>query len=257
MVLAHGFAGSARNFRPQVRALAGRARVVLYDAPGHARTATPPARASAGPAVPAPSGAGLADLVEAFGRVVEACAPGEPVVAGGLSMGAATALHYALAFPSRVRALVLASVPGGRGAAGSVSAGAAEFADAIERDGLETAGARFVWGPESGLDPAARRLVRQGFLEHPGPALAALLRGALSELPSPQELAPRLAGLDLPALVVAGSDDPGSLEAGRRLAEALPGARFHAIEGAGHVVNLARPAEFDALLLGFLDEVLP
>ncbi|MGH0038366.1 MAG: alpha/beta fold hydrolase [Myxococcota bacterium] len=252
ILLAHGFAGSARNFRPQARALSGSHRVVLYDAPGHARTAKPPARTGDGPVVEAPPGFGLDDLVVAFGRVANALLGADPFVAGGLSLGAATALHFALARPERVRALVLASFPGGRGVAGSVRAGAAEFADAIERDGLEAAGARFVWGPESGLDPAAGRLVRQGLLEHPGPDLAALLRGALSELPGPDEISDRLAALRVPTLVVAGGEDPVSLDASRRLAGLVPGARFEQIAGAGHVVNLAKPAEFNALLLDFL-----
>jgi pimeloyl-ACP methyl ester carboxylesterase len=252
VILAHGFAGSARNFRPQARALAGEYRVVLYDAPGHARSGSPRAGPSALPVVRAPEGYGLADLVEAFARVADATSPDQPVVAGGLSMGAATALHYASSSPHRVRALMLASLPGGRGAAASVSTGAGSFAAAIERDGLEAAGARFVWGPQSGLDPGARKWVRQGLLEHPAGALAALLRGALSELPGPEEMAHRLADLRIPTLVVAGADDPASLEPSRRLAGLVPGARFEVIEGAGHVVNLAKPAEFNALMLDFL-----
>lgn len=252
-VLAHGFAGSARNFRPQARALAGAGhRVVLYDAPGHARSARADRGSAAGPVVEAPAGAGLRDLVDAFSRVARACADGVPVVAGGLSLGAATALHFALGSPDRVRALVLASFPGGRGATGSVAAGAREFAAAIERDGLEAAGARFVWGPDSGLDPAAGKLVRQGFLEHPAAALVALLRGALGELPSPEEMARDLAGLRVPTLVIAGAQDRASLAASRRLSELVPGARLAEIEGAGHVVNLAKPAEFNGLVLEFL-----
>ena len=41
IVLAHGFSGSARNWRPQVRALRDRHRVVTYDLRGHARSPAP------------------------------------------------------------------------------------------------------------------------------------------------------------------------------------------------------------------------
>jgi pimeloyl-ACP methyl ester carboxylesterase len=41
VVLAHGFAGSARNFRVQARALSSEASVVTYDARGHARSEAP------------------------------------------------------------------------------------------------------------------------------------------------------------------------------------------------------------------------
>ena len=42
LVLAHGFGGSARNFRLQLRALAPHSRAVAYDARGHARSEAPP-----------------------------------------------------------------------------------------------------------------------------------------------------------------------------------------------------------------------
>ncbi len=241
VVLAHGFAGSARNFRPQVRALSDRHSVVVYDAPGHARSA---AAARSG-------STDLAHLVDAFAEVADA-ASAEPVVAGGLSLGAATALSWALSRPERVRGLILASFPAGRGAAGGVSAGALEFAEAIDREGLEAAGARYVWGPDSGFDSATGALVRQGFLEHPAEALSGLLRGALTELRPPEAMADALATCRIPALVIAGSEDRSSLAACRSLAELLPDARLEVIEGAGHVVNLAAPARFNELAIDFL-----
>jgi len=241
LLLAHGFAGSARNFRPQVRHLRERFRVWLYDAPGHARSEAPDD----------PEAYALEAFVEAFGRVAERAGPA-PLVAGGLSLGATTALLYALRHPERVRALVLASPPPGRGAAGGVSARAVDMAEAIEREGLEAAGERFVWGPESGLDPQAREFVRRGFLEHPPHALAAALRRAVARLPSPADLAARLADLEIPALVLAGSEDEPSLAAAQQLAEFLPAARLEVVQRAGHVVNLADPRAFNAALDGFL-----
>lgn len=251
VALLHGLAGSARNFRPQVRALRDRYRVVVYDARGHARSAAPD-----DPAAYAPE-----RLVADLGAVLDATGADRAVV-GGLSMGAAVALRFALARPERVRGLVLASFPAGRRrgaeAAGSgrgrgIAARAEAFAEAIEREGLEAAGERFVWGPGSGLDPGAARLVRQGFLEHPPHGLAHTLRSFLARQPAPAELAPALAQLRIPALVIAGEGDPASLEPSREVAEALPEARFEAIPRAGHVVNLAAPKAVNALLREFLD----
>src|SRR5439155_12085731 len=88
---------------------------------------------------------------------------------------------------------------------------AADFADAIEREGLEAAGARFVWGAASGLDSTGTRRVRRGFLEHPPHGLAHTLRGVLAAEPSLDEIAPRLAGLARPALVIVGAPHPLSL----------------------------------------------
>src|ERR1044071_1637655 len=101
VVLAHGFGGSARNFRPQAKALRDGFRVVLYDARGHAGSDAPDD----------PGAYDFERLVDDFQRVASESA--EPVVAGGLSLGSATALGFALRRPERVRALVLASPPGG------------------------------------------------------------------------------------------------------------------------------------------------
>jgi pimeloyl-ACP methyl ester carboxylesterase len=237
VVLAHGFAGSARNFGPQARALRDRFRLVRYDARGHARSEAPD-----DPAVYTPD-----TFADDLGRVFDGSA-----VVGGLSMGAAIALRFALGHPERVRGLVLAAYPAGRESGRGMSGQALELADAIERDGLEAAGQRFVWGPESGLDADAARLVRQGFLEHQPHGLIHTLRGVLARLPPVEDLAPRLREVAGPVLVVVGERDHGSLDACHRLAAALNNSILNVIRDAGHVVNLQRPAAFNAVLREFL-----
>src|SRR5438445_6966275 len=246
VVLGHGFGGSARNFLPQARALRDRYRIVRFDARGHARSGAPAEAAAYTPE------AFVADV----GRVLDQVGAQRAVV-GGLSMGAGIALRFALAHPERLRALVLAAFPPGAAAAGTFAAVAHPFAEAIEREGLEAAGARFVWGPSSGLDPEAARLVRQGFLEHPPHGLAHTLRGVIAAEPAVAELRPRLVALRLPVLVVVGGEDRMSLAPSRELASAIPRARLVVIEGAGHVVNLAQPAAFNAAMEEFLQHVVP
>ncbi|HEU4428427.1 MAG TPA: alpha/beta hydrolase, partial [Myxococcota bacterium] len=175
-----------------------------------------------------------------------------PVIAGGLSMGAATALRFALAEPARVRALVLMAPPAGARSRRGISASAVEFADAIEREGLEAAGERFAWGPSASLDPQAASWVRVGFLEHDPQSLAYLLREYLARLETPDELAPQLARIHAPVLLVAGDRDGASLPTAHELASALPDARLEVIAGAGHVVNLAQPERVNAVLREFL-----
>jgi pimeloyl-ACP methyl ester carboxylesterase len=241
LLLLHGFAGSARNWRPQVRALAGAWRTIAFDARGHARSAAPDDPAAYGAA------ALVADALGVLAGAGEARA-----VWVGLSMGAAVALEAALRAPGAVRALVLFSIPAGRGAARGLSARAAAFADAIEREGLEAAGERFAWGPGSGLDARGAELVRQGFLEHAPHGLAHTLRGFLAGWAPIAERGAELARLAVPTLVVAGERDAASLEPSRALAAAIPGAELAVLPEAGHVVNLARPAQTNALLLRFL-----
>ncbi len=227
--------------------------MVTYDARGHARSEAPPSPTAYSPD----------SLTEDLGRVIDeasAQTPGRPVLVGGLSMGAATALRFALSAPHRVHALLLAGFPPGanerRGVPGATQADwARAFAGAIERDGLEMAGRRFAWGPDSGFDPGTAELVRRGFLEHAPVALRALLLSVLATQPSAAELAPRLRTLAIPTLVVVGGSDALSLGPSRVLARALPQARLCEIPDAGHVVNLSAPRAFHAAVSEFLDSL--
>jgi pimeloyl-ACP methyl ester carboxylesterase len=239
VLLCHGFGGSARNFRMQARALQDRFRVTLFDLRGHARS-------------PAPEGAEAYRLPALLGDLREQVeAAGPPLILGGLSLGAKLALDYALAEPAQVRALVLCSYPSS-GEDAKRSAWALGFAAAIEARGLDEAGAEFVWGERSRFDPKGAALIRQGLLEHSPQALAHILREVLATSPSPHTLAPRLKELAIPTCVIAGSDDAESLEPCRELARLIPNAELHVLEGAGHVVNLAQPKQFNEVLEAFL-----
>ena len=244
LLFLHGFAGSARNWRPQLRSLGGRFRTLAFDLRGHARSDAPD-----DPAAYALE-AFVADALDVLAGTGEAAA-----VWIGLSLGAAVALEAALRAPASVRGLVLASIPAGRGATRGLAARAGAFADAIEREGVEAAGARFAWGPGSGLDARGAALVRAGFLEHPPHGLAHTLRGAVASLPPVAERRAELARVAAPTLVVAGALDAASLAPSRALAAAIPGARLEVVPDAGHVVNLAQPEAFGALLDAFLAEL--
>ncbi len=242
VVLAHGFGGSARNWRPQIRALKDAYRVVVYDAVGHARSQAPEH-----------SEAYLPDgLAKDLGRIAqEHAGEGLPVV-GGLSMGAGAALRHALGSPEAVRALVLMAPPPGRNP--EVERGwARDFAAAIEHDGLDAAGDRYAWGERAGVDPASGRLVRQGFLEHPPHALVHLLRNVLDAWPSAADREAELRAFDKPVLLVVGEHDRLSRGEAEALAARLPDARLEVAPGAGHVVNLAARDFTNDALRSFLD----
>jgi pimeloyl-ACP methyl ester carboxylesterase len=242
VLLAHGFGGSARNFGPQARALKDRHRIVRYDARGHARSEAPAAASAYSPET-------FADDV---GRVLDEVGA-EAAVVGGLSMGAGSALRFALAHPTRVRGLVLMAFPAGADEPGSLAGTAAAFADAIARDGIEAAGDGYVWGPSSRLDRRAADFVRRGFLEHPAHGLELTLRGVIARQPSVAAMHDDLARLHVPALVVVGSEDGPSLRASRALAEVIAHATLVVVPGAGHVVNLQKPDDVSAAIGRFVD----
>ena len=67
-----------------------------------------------------------------------------------------------------------------------------------------------------------------------------------------------LASIRCPTLVLCGDADAvTTVEASREIAEAIPGARFEAIERCGHMLTLERPDAVNAALLRWLDAHFP
>ena len=242
VLLAHGFGGSARNFGPQMRALKDRYRVVRYDARGHARSEAPVEPGAYTP------GTFVDDMLRVLDDVSAPVA-----VVGGLSMGAGIALRFALAHPTRVRALLLCAFPAGADDPDGFAGKALGFADTIEREGLEKAGEAYVWGPGTRLDRNAVTFVKQGFLEHPAHGLELVLRGVIALQPSVAAMRSALREVRCPVLIVVGSDDGPSRRACDALAAAIPQSRLVVMPGAGHVVNLQKPDEVSAAMHEFLD----
>jgi pimeloyl-ACP methyl ester carboxylesterase len=243
ILFAHGFGGSARNFRGQARALERAHQTLAFDARGHGRSAAPENEAAYRPE----------HFVADVGRVL-AGAGAERAVLVGLSMGAGVVLRHALAHPERVRGLVLAAPPRG---SQEQRDWAQEFADAIELRGIEAAGAEFVWGARSRFDAKAAGFIRQGFLEHSQRGLIHTLRQLLAAQPPIEELAAGLGKLELPVLAVVGADDSPARAAARVLTDYVQNLRLELVERAGHVVNLAAPSAFNAALLEFVNELAP
>jgi 3-oxoadipate enol-lactonase len=221
IVLCHGITATRRYVVHGSRALerAGH-RLVSYDARGH------------GESDPAPGGRGYGypELVGDLERVVaETVGEGRFLLAGH-SMGAHTAVAYALRHPQRLAGLVVI----GPVYEGEVSTEALVYwdglADALEGNGIEGfldyIEARQGAGP--GWRQTVRRFTRERMLAHRhSDAIVAALRevprsrpfGSLEELES----------LDLPALVVASHDDadPGHpRHVAEAYAERLPRARL-------------------------------
>jgi pimeloyl-ACP methyl ester carboxylesterase len=65
-------------------------------------------------------------------------------------------------------------------------------------------------------------------------------------------------GIQAPALVISGSDDPAAPpEAGALIAERIPGASFEVVPNARHLVSLQRPEIVTPLILDHLDHLDP
>jgi pimeloyl-ACP methyl ester carboxylesterase len=221
IVLCHGMTASRRYVVQGSKALerAGH-RVVLYDARGH------------GESDPAPAGEsyGYPELIADLGRVVEEEVGSERFLLGGHSMGAHTAVGYALAHPERLSGLVVIgptytgeirpeSLAYWDGLASALEAGGIDgFVDYIVRE----SGVGERW-----RDSVARVSAERMELHRDLGAMARALRETPASRPfgSLEELA----GLDVPALVVASGDeaDPGHpYEVAELYKKALPRGRL-------------------------------
>ena len=249
LLLLHGFTGSAATWAPFLPPLAERHDVVAMDLLGHGASDRPrdPARHAAARVVD-----DLAALLDAIGVARAAVL--------GYSMGGRLALHFALAHPERVTALVLESASAGIVDADErrERAGAdARLAADLERDGILAFVARWerlpLWASQASLPAATRERLRAQRLANDPAALAASLRGAGAGVTPPAH--DRLGALRAPTLVVAGALDAKYAGLARELAAAIPDARALVVPEAGHAVHLEQPAAFERAVLAFLDAI--
>ncbi|MEM9034929.1 MAG: alpha/beta hydrolase [Actinomycetota bacterium] len=241
LIWGHGLSSSmeGEDELPTIRwdeAAPGRV-VVRYDARSHGESG---ASAAAEPhAWEALAGDQLA-LADALGI--------DRYVGAGASMGCATALFAALAAPDRITALVLVIPPTAWETRADQTALYGAMAGVMERGEVET----LVGGLDAAPVPdpfaevtdwrdRAERRLRSADLGR----LAWVFRGAgLSDLPAPE----RLATIDVPAVILAWTGDPGHpVSTAEALHELLPDTRLHL---AGTSDELAR---WSGIVAEFLD----
>jgi 3-oxoadipate enol-lactonase len=182
----------------------------------------------------------------------------EQAVWGGASMGGALSLWMAIHAPVRVRAVISISGPPyaplpedtawWRAHRPLVEAGrVAEYFDANVRLRMgEAALARFKARGERYAETIER------LRDHSTASLLALL----DETYGRTEWLAECARIRCPVLVVAGSEDHfPTVAMSRRVADTIPDARLHVVEGGGHFPNRTHRAEVQAVIARFLDDV--
>jgi len=238
VVLLHGFGLDRRMWAPQA-GLAGQFFLVTYDLRGFG------ASAPMDPGVPYTHADDLFALLDHLGAGAAALA--------GQSFGGLVALQAAAQSPDRVRALVLmdALLPGVRWDP-ECRAGFAEVGRQVAAGGVSAGQQAWLGHPlfaRSRRDPDLAAQLAVMVSDYPGQHWL----GQDPETADPRPPAEALGGLTMPALVVAGEQDmPCFLEMTGTLARGIPGAEHTLIPGAGHMVNMERPAEVNALLASFL-----
>jgi pimeloyl-ACP methyl ester carboxylesterase len=266
VVLSHGFTARLGEWDLQREALRSRARLVLWDQRGHGRSGwTPLTRAS------------IDRTGRDLGQVLDAVVPRGPVVLAGHSMGGMSVMALARRRPELfgtrvVGAFLLATSAGGLVTTGVVGLTVrllralgllplylwllqlwAPLLERFRRRGTRIGRwytRRYLFGRDD-ADPEQVRMVQDLLEGTPLPVTMAFYATFVEHDES--AALPVLARV--PVTVVAASHDRLTpLPHGRRLAEDIgPAAELVVVDGAGHSVNLTRPAIVDAAFLRLLD----
>lgn len=246
LVLLHGGLLDSRMWDPQFAVLAEHYRVIRYDARNHGKSDGAPGTFG--------HYQDLAKLLEQLNI--------EKTAVMGLSLGARTILDFAIAYPEKVSAAILAA-PGAGGyefQSEALRENGEQLSQAFRDGDLPRAVEYFQrsWtdGPErapSDVDPAVRESVRSM-------AMSTVEDWDLDCVA--KDLEPpaigRLTEIDAPVLVVVGDlDMPGILEIGDAVQQTVPGAEVSTISGVAHMVNMEKPGEFNRIVLEFLAKTLP
>ena len=237
VVLIHAFSVDRRMWAPQIAALEKRFRVIRYDLRGHGN--------SAAPSEPYAPHDDLRSVLDTLG-VARATLV-------GLSAGSTLAVDFAIAYPDRVRKLVLAS-PGLNGHVPSPPLTWTQpVFQAAGRGDTEDAAKLWAATPIMAVhsDPAAAGTVKALVMSNQ--RLWTFRTNPARPLTPPAIT--RLAEIKSPTLVVLGDKDlPHIREIAGLLARGVAGARLVTIPAAGHIVNLDAPDAFNKSVLAFLAE---
>jgi pimeloyl-ACP methyl ester carboxylesterase len=222
ILLTHGFGATSRMWDEQIEEFTDRHRMILWDLPGHGQSQAP---------------IGTATLVEDMAALLDSEQTPRAVLIG-LGFGGALSLRFWRAFPERVRGLVLiGTVPGLRsGAARDIWNGQVDaLIRSLERDGLDA----LEGGAE--VDPRLHGC--------PGD-LAAAAHAQLTQ--SDDGALPFLAEIDVPVLILVGSEDRPGLSAAAFMERAIPDARKVVIRRANHAANMHKPEAVNDAIGDFL-----
>jgi pimeloyl-ACP methyl ester carboxylesterase len=230
ILLTHAYAAALQMWQPQFEAWTAY-RVVGWDMRGHGGTESPPEQDAYTEKLTVEDMAALLRHLNI-----------ERAVIGGLSLGGYLSLEFQHAHPEMVRALALCNTgPGYRkdDAREGWNDFSINYANRFEEKGLDGLG--------RGIEIDATRQYQRS-----AAGLAFAGRGILTQRDS--VVIDNLASIDAPTLVVWGADDARYKSGCEYMASKIPTAKFVAVEGAGHAVNLYQPAIFNEAVLQFLRE---
>ena len=247
LVFCHEFAGSMESWEPQVSFLARRYRTIAYNAKGY-----PPS------SVPDRWQAYAWDRQVAVLLALLDALEIDRAHLCGLSMGAYTALQFALGHPQRCRGVVAAGVGTGSDNPAEFLKETERWADRLEAQGMAAMEGHLLAAPRARFrekDPIGWERFAALFRAHSPKGSANTLRGFQARRPSLYAREAELARLDVPVLVVCGDEDDPCIAPSLFIRRTVPRSGLAMLPHTGHACNLEEPAVFNALVADFLARV--
>lgn len=239
IVFLHGLTGNSGVWVDQFEKLSARYRVIAWDAPGYGQSAdltTPKAE--------------INQYVEALSGLLDALKVGRVHVVGH-SVGAIVAAAFRRRHKDRVASLSLVEPITGLGRLPEAMRDQAFRARKAEMESLGLKGFAARRGPATVATTAAPELIARAIES----AAKLRIQGYLKawEALCQADLFAELRGVDVPTLVVAGTDDSHApRESCRQIAAGIRGAQFTVLQGVGHSAYLEAPEVLTATLEAFI-----
>ncbi|HXZ51528.1 MAG TPA: alpha/beta hydrolase [Burkholderiales bacterium] len=249
IVFVHEFAGDCRSWEPQVRHFSRRYRCITYNARGYPPSDVP-------------------DVPEKYSQqrerddvrcVLDALRLERPHVVG-LSMGAMATLHFGMAYQGRALSLTTAGVGSGahKSEIEDFRADSRASAKTILERGMAhfaaTYGERPTRTTMKAKDPRGFAEFQRNLSEHSALGSANTMLGYQARRPSLYDLTGEMAGIRDPLLVIAGDEDPSTIEPSLLIKRTVPRAMLAMLPGTGHMLNLEEPALFNRLVEDFFHQ---
>lgn len=244
VMFVHEYAGDYRSWEPQVRHLCRQYRCITFSARGYPPSDVPTDDAKYSQDIARDDVKAIMDhLGLAQAHIV------------GHSMGAYTALHMGIAYPSRCLSITAAGCGWGSDPAQrrQSAALAEDIARMFREEGIEAAAAKYADFPMrsqyKAKDPRGWQEFRGWLREHSAEGHALTMLHVQLRRPTLPDMEPRLRELRVPTLVITGDEDAACIDGSLLLKRTVPTAALMVIPRAGHTINSEEPAAFNQALL--------
>lgn len=230
LIFIHGSGGDHNAWSQQYAKLHKQFNIVAINLPGHGRS----------------QGSGekeVASYIQWVKKLLDIVQLKNPILIGH-SLGAAITLSFALNHPQDIKGIVPVGgglkMPVNAAILEGLKANPAEFIDLICKFSLAKENRARL------LEPLKERLSKMNI---------DVLHGNLVAC-NKLDLTSDIGKISLPALVICGTEDKMMPpDSSRQIAAGIPGAKICLIEGAGHMVMLEKPTEFNEALSNFASSV--